>query len=137
MDVYKLQDAKCYVLVGSRKKKSCRYRGTDVILLEKAFSQHSYNGYYGEIEVVFDAYNPRTNKDLGLSIKVELYLDNSFLYKMAEIQGGVEPVFDCNFPCASCSPFDMSDCESCSTGQFERYKYLQKDRETGIKTCKA
>ena len=75
--------------------------------------------------MVFDAFNPRTNKDLGLAIKVELYLDDTFLYKMAEIQGGVEPVFDCKSPCASCSPFDMSDCESCLTGSLERYKYLQ------------
>ena len=54
---------------------------------------------------------------------------------MSQIDGGVEPVFDCKYPCKSCSPFNKSDCETCFTG-LAKPKYLQPDRVTGEKTCK-
>ena len=107
----------------------------DTIKFEKVFNNYGTSGFFGDVELVFDVLNPNTNKDLDLALKVELFLDNSYQYQMAEIQGGVEPVFNCKYPCDTCSPFDKTDCETCPSGIGEP-KYLQADRVSGIRTCK-
>ena len=65
MSTYKSGDGECYVLLGRKKEKGCDFKGLDTIRFEGAFDSYGEDGYFGDIELVFDAYNPRTNKDLG------------------------------------------------------------------------
>ena len=125
----------CYVNLNRKRSNVCDFVGREIIEITGAFTQIGYRGNYTDtVEIVFLAENPsRTNND-ELSLNLEVYLDHRFLYKIAEIEDGLTPTFECEWPCKTCSPADSLDCQSCFEGRTER-EFLQEDRETGTNTC--
>lgn len=85
---------------------------------------------------MFSAYNPPSNFYQGVELTLEIFLTDQFFYPIAEIEGGLIPSFECNYPCETCNPYDPSDCESCPEGPFGTKEFLQVDPQTNKKTCK-
>ena len=84
-----------------------------MIEITGAFTYLGRSNYSDTVEIVFSAENPSNTNIDDLSINLEVYLDNSFMYKIAEIEEGLAPSFDCEWPCKTCSLSDPSDCQSC------------------------
>ena len=125
----------CYVNLSRKRTNVCKFDGAGVIEITKAFSYLGSSGNYTEkIEVVFLAENPTNTNNDNLQIYVEVYLDKKFLYKIAEVEEGLSPTFECEWPCKTCSQFNPFDCQSCFKGRTER-EFLQEDRVTGQNTC--
>ena len=126
----------CYIQTQRTVKGQCRYEGTDQLVLTRGLAYFRGGYYYGDVKIVFKARNPQSNFYQGVQFKLEISLDDSFDYPIAMLDGGLAPSFECNYPCITCSPNDPDDCESCPTGRGEK-NFLQEDRYTGKKTCKA
>ena len=125
---------KCYVNLYRKRSRVCDFVGNAMIDITGAFTYLGRRNYSDTVEVVFAAENPSNTNIDDLSLSLEVYLDNTFRYKIAEIDEGLAPSFECEWPCRTCSPRDATNCESCFKGRTER-EFLQEDRGTGKLTC--
>ena len=124
----------CYLDTNKIVKNRCYYQGSDTLEIRKAMRHFGTADYYGQVRIVFKAINPPSNFYEGLSLIVDISLDETFKYPIGTVNGGLVTSFECNYPCISCNPNNPNDCESCSEGDGK--DYLQEDVITGTKTCK-
>ncbi len=71
----------------------CDYEGTDTLKIEGGLRHQGSRDYYGDITIVFKARNPPSNFFKGIEIGLEIFLDDSFRWPIASIDGGLKPSF--------------------------------------------
>ena len=94
---------KCYVNLTRKRSNVCDFVGNEIIEITGAFTYLGGRNYTDTVEIVFQAENPSNTNNDNLSLNLEVYLDNRFMYKIAEIEEGLAPSFQCEWPCLTCS----------------------------------
>jgi len=120
IEIVRAESEDCYIDSSRKVKNVCYYSGTNTLEIQKGLRHISGQDYYGQITIVFKAFNPPSNFYEGIELVLEISLDETWNFPIASIEGGLSASFECNYPCMSCSPFDANNCESCPEGNREK-----------------
>lgn len=110
--------SRCFVITNSKRNDGCKFDDNNVIKITDAFSNQPRN-YSGTVEVSFIAQNPASNQETGISLSMIIYDDSRFEYQIDQITSGLNPLFVCEYPCATCDITRANSCVTCPVGKYE------------------
>jgi hypothetical protein len=124
---------RCFVTTNSKRRDVCAFEGNSIIKIADAFANQP-RSYTDTVEVTFVAQNPASNQETKLTLELFIYDQNDYKYKIDQITSGLNPLFFCNFPCATCEMNNPNHCLSCPPANYQP-QYLQPNKN-GTATCK-